>query len=132
MATSDEQTRQHDGILWRSKPGATSSFEEFLLTREHWLELFHEADWNPWGKEELEAERERADQVIEEWKRAEPNFTPLTKRQVGARMAAITRRVRAERKANEARWGRDKARYDVEREKVRFAMLEREALLPAA
>lgn len=116
------------GTLWRRKPRATSSFEEFLHSREHWLELFQETDWNPWRKEELAPQMGRADQVGEEWERAEPDFRPLTERQVSARIAAIRRRVRVEGDKDEARWEQDEARYDADREMARYALLEHEAI----
>lgn len=49
---------------------------------------------------------------------------------MGARMAAITRKSNTESKAREERWERDKDRYAPEREKARWALLEREAHQP--
>ncbi|WP_188741645.1 hypothetical protein [Agromyces bauzanensis] len=123
-----EQIHEHEGILWKPKPGATSSFEEFLHARVQWLEIWHETDWNPWREEELAPQLARAEHVTDEWERAERDFRPLSKRQIGARMGAIKRKVGAEREADEARWERDKTRYDADREKARFALLEREVI----
>jgi hypothetical protein len=131
MATVTDRAPQvfeHEGILWRAKPGASSSFDEYIYERGHWLELFWELDWNPWRKDELAPLEARCEQVLDEWERAEPDFRPLTARQVGARRAAITRKVRTARVADEARWERDKERYDPEREMARFALLERQAM----
>lgn len=124
-----EQVYSHDGTLWKPRPGATSTFEEFLHAQTRWLEIWQETDWNPWREEELSPGLARAEQVQAEWTRAEPDFRPLTKRQIGARMAAITRKVRAERAADEIRWEQDKSHYNPEREQARWALLEYEAIL---
>ncbi|GAA3871211.1 hypothetical protein GCM10022381_12900 [Leifsonia kafniensis] len=125
---ADAQVFEHEGLLWRPKPEATSTFEEFLHAQGRWLEIWHETNWNPWRTDELAPELAHVEQVTSEWQRAEPSFRPLTNRQLGARMGEITRRVHAERLADEVRWERDKERYDSEREKARFALLEREVV----
>lgn len=128
LVTDPSPVNEHRGLPWRLKPGATSSFEEFCHAREHIVEIWNETDWNPWSKEELAPQMERAFAVDEEWECADPNWKPLTRRLSGARMAAGTRRYRAERKATKARWERDKAHYDPNREKARFALLERQPI----
>lgn len=121
---------EHHGLRWRPKPGCTSTFEEFTHARTHMVEIWRETDWNPWRTTELAAQLERAEQVDDEWEHADPDWKPLTKRQMGARMPAIARRVKADSTKREARWERDKDRYDPEREKARYALLEREAAQP--
>lgn len=128
LVTDPTPAYEHHGLPWRPKLGATSSFEEFRHAREHVVEIWNETDWNPWRKEELAPQMERAFAVDDEWECADPNWRPLTRRQMGARMAAGTRRYRAERKATEARWERDKGRYDPNREKARYALLERQPI----
>lgn len=120
----------HHGLLWRPKAGCTSTFEEFTQARTHIVEIWRETDWNPWHTTELAPQLARAEQVDDEWECADPVWKPLTKRQMGARMAAITRRVKADSTKREARWQRDKDRYDPERERARYALLEREAAQP--
>lgn len=119
---------EHRGLPWRPKPDCTSTFEEFRHAREHVVEIWNETDWNPWRKDELEPQMERALAIDEEWECADLDWKPPTKRQTGARMAAITRKVKAESKAREQRQERDKARYDPDREKARYALLELEAI----
>ena len=128
LVTQTPPVYEHRGLPWRPKPGATSSFEEFCHAREHIVEIWNETDWNPWRKEELARQVERAFAVDDEWECADPDWKPLTRRQTGARMGAATRRSRAERKVTEARWERDKARYDPDREKARYALLERQPI----
>lgn len=125
---TDDRVYERNGLPWRPKPTATSTFEEFGHAREHVVEIWNETDWNPWRKEELAPQMARAFEIDDEWECADPGWKPLTRRQQGARMAAGTRRYRAERAATEARWERDKARYDPEREQGRFALLEREPI----
>lgn len=125
---TDNTVYERNGLPWRPKPTATSTFEEFRHAREHVVEIWNETDWNPWRKQELAPQLTRAFEIDDEWECADPDWKPLTRRQQGARMAAGTRRYQAERSASEARWERDKARYDPEREKERFGLLEREAI----
>ncbi|MBT2486402.1 MULTISPECIES: hypothetical protein [unclassified Microbacterium] len=68
--------------------------------------------------DELEQEQERAYRVMREWMRAEPDHQYLTKRQMGAREAAIMRKHNAQYKADQSPWERDKHRYNSEREKA--------------
>lgn len=121
---------EHHGLPWRAKPGHTSTFDEFRNAREHIVEIWHETDWNRWLKAELAAQLQRAMDVDDEWKCADPDRKPLTKRQIGARMAAITRKVKKDSEARQARWDSDKSRYDPEGEKARWALRERQASQP--
>jgi hypothetical protein len=120
---------EHDGQLWKPLPGASSQFDELLYAQTRWLEIVTETDWNPWRKDELEPEQRQAEDVMREWTRAEPDFRPMTKRQVAAMVTSISRNAKAEYAANEARWERDKAQYEPERERARWSLLEREAVL---
>jgi hypothetical protein len=38
---------EHGGLLWRAKPGATSTFEERVWAGEFYIELHRDAHWNP-------------------------------------------------------------------------------------
>jgi hypothetical protein len=127
-AASLDQAFEHEGALWKPLPGCTSTFDDLLCAQRRFSEIFDETLWNPWRESELESESDHARHVMGEWTRAEPGHRPMTKRRVAAMSAAITRKVRAERAADEARWERDKARYDAERERARFALLEQEAI----
>lgn len=81
---------EHHGRPWRPKLGCTSTFEEFTHARTHMVEIWRETDWNPWRTTELAVQLERAERVDDEWECADPDWKPLTTRQMGARMAAIT------------------------------------------
>ncbi len=133
MGTSLDLTpsvHMHNGLPWRPTPGCTSTFEEFTHARTHIVEIWRETDWNPWRGAELAPQLKRAEQVDDEWECADPDWKPLTERQMGARMAAITRRVEADSKKRQARWEQDKARYNADQEKARHALLERESAQP--
>lgn len=117
-----QQVHEHDGMLWKPKPGYTSTFEDLLTAQRRWFEIFHETHWNPWRENELQPEVEWSEKVMGEWERAEPDHRPMTKRRIGAINAAITRKVQAAGRADEARWEDAKASYDAERERSRYAM----------
>ncbi|WP_047521856.1 hypothetical protein [Microbacterium sp. ZOR0019] len=127
-ADAEQKVYEHEGTLWRPKSGCTSTFDDLLTAQRRWFEIFHETDWNPWREKELQPEVEWAEKVMGEWERAEPDHRPMTKRRVGAINAAITRRVRAARRADEARWEEAKASYDPERERARYALLEQQCI----
>jgi hypothetical protein len=126
--TQGEQVFGHDGMLWKPLPGCVSTFDELLHSQRRWMQIFNETDWDPWRAAELAPECKHAEHVMGEWTRAEPGHRPMTKRRIGAINAAITRKVRAERAADEARWERDRSRYDLERERARLALLERDSI----
>lgn len=123
-----EQLHEHDGALWKPLLGCTTTFDELLNAQQRWMEIFHETSWNPWREDELKPEVDHVERVMEEWTRGEPDWRPPTKWRIGAINAAITRKVNRAHAADEARWERDKARYDPEREKARYALLERESI----
>ena len=53
MTTTEAIIRHADGIyeqgglLWRAKPGATSTFEERVWAGAFYIELHQDAHWNP-------------------------------------------------------------------------------------
>jgi hypothetical protein len=113
--------------LWRSKPRATSTFEQNVAARALFIDLHHDEFWNPWRIEEQTAELDRAMQIMDEWERAEPGFRRKTERQLDAQMARWEwerSRVRREkeRQANVTR-------YDPGREQARLALLEHQCVL---
>lgn len=118
---------EYDGLLWKRLPGGTSTFEEFVAAGAQWMELFHETQWNPWRKEELQAESDQARAVRAEWTRAEPGHRMMTEEEVSAWMAEMDREYKARHAADEGRWKRDRKRYSKDREQARYALLEREA-----
>ncbi len=99
-----------------------------MHSRNRWMEIFQETRWNPWRTEELGAEKDGTYRVMREWTRAEPDFRPMTNRQVGAMMGAMKRRHKAQQKTDDTRWEQNRQRYDPEREKARYALLEQESI----
>ncbi len=128
-AEAEQQVHEHDGALWRPQPDCTSTFEDLLTAQRRWFEIFHEAHWNPWREKELQPEVEWSEKVMGDWERAEADHRPMTKRRISAINAAITRKVQAARRADEARWEEAKASYDPERERARYALLEQQCII---
>lgn len=127
MTDDIHQIFDHEGLLWKRLPGCTSTFEEFVEAGAQWMEIFHETQWNPWRKEDLQAASDSARAVREEWTRAEPGHRMMTEQEFAAWMEEMDRERDARRAADEARWEQGKAHYSPEREHARYALLEREA-----
>lgn len=120
---------EHEGLLWRPKPEATSTAEEFLASRARFIALRQESHWNPWVPEERAVEVERAMAVINQWGRAEPGHRYLTEEEVEARFAEMGREHEAPVAAVKRRQEQDRERYDLDREAARLALLEEQAVL---
>lgn len=120
---------EHEGMLWKPKPCATSSADEFIAARTLFLELHHDSLWNPWVLDDRAEELERAQQIMGEWKRGEPGHRTITTKQWEARIARQDREAKARQSADEARQARDRERYDPEREHARLSLLERRSRL---
>lgn len=118
---------EHDGLLWKRLPGGTSTFAEFVAAGVEWMDIFHETQWNPWRKDELQPASERARAVREGWTRAEPDHRMMTEEEFVVWMEDLDRERDDQRAADEARWEQDKAHYSEQREQARYALLELEA-----
>jgi len=125
---SGEVAHKHEGLLWKPVDGSASTFEEFLTARDRWMEIFHETQWNPWRKEELQPEADQAYDVMHERTRAEPGHRMMTNEEFEAWMAEMDRDADAQHAADEARWAKDAVRYSPERENARYELLERQAM----
>lgn len=117
-------THEHEGLLWRAKPGATSSFEEHVRATELFVDLHADQFWNPWRMEEEAAALERAQTVMDEWERAEPGFRPMTAEEIEAELGRRDRDWDKWRDDYEKRLEANKQRYDPERENARLELLE--------
>ena len=84
--------------------------------------------WNPWDVEDRKAEIEAAQDVMEQWTRAEPGFRPKTAAQVDAWMRREDRKAETERAARAKRHELARARYDAQRQQNRLALLEQQAI----
>ena len=118
-----------DQMLVRAKPGATSSFEEYLAARAIFTQIHDDSRWNPWVRHDRADEIDAAMAVMEEWTRAEPDFLPMTEQQIDEMLAKVGREMQAEFAADQTRQERDRKRYDPERAQARLAFLEQESLL---
>lgn len=125
---NEELVHEHEGLLWKPVERCTSTFEEFVAAQERWMEIFHETRWNPWRKDTLRPEADRARDVMHEWTRAEPDHRMMTEEEIASWMAEMDREFEARHAADEARWVQDRDRYSPEQEKARYALLEREAI----
>jgi hypothetical protein len=120
-------TIEHDGLLWKPKPGATATAEEFVAARTLMMAIHRDARWNPWVSEDRAAELAAAMDTFGEWTRAEPGFRQKTSRQVDAWMARMDREFKTKQERRERRYERNQKQYDAAREQARLALLEDEA-----
>lgn len=125
----DTHVVEHDGKLWKPRPGATVTFEEFLRTRVRFLEVDDHVSWNPWDCHLRDEAEQAALAVSGQWIRAEPGFRQLTEAELQARMAQWDAEFEAEQHRKEVERQQRASRYDPEREKARLHLLEDEAIL---
>jgi uncharacterized small protein (DUF1192 family) len=118
-----------DGRLWKPKPGATSTGEEFAHARSLILEIHRDASWNPWVEEDRAQEYEQAMAVRAQWTRAEPGFRQLTSEELDVQMAAWDAEFQAREAERDRQQAARVALYDEGREQVRLALLEQQAIL---
>lgn len=127
MATTEAQeVFEHDGLLWKAEPGATSSFDEMIAARRRTREIFAETNWNPWLRDERQPELDQAMETFGQWTRAEPDFRQMTDDEVDQMMARWDVEFEQRLAADTARYERDKGRFDPERSAARLAVLEQE------
>jgi hypothetical protein len=113
-----------DGMLWKPKPEATSTGEEFRRARSLILEIHRDASWNPWVKEDRTQEYEQATAVFDQWTRAKPDFRQWTSQELDAWMAARDTEFRARNAERDRQRAARIALYDAGREQARLALLE--------
>lgn len=135
MASDSETLTLPNGVysdgerLWRAKKGATSTFEENVAARELFRDLHRDQFWNPWRLEEQAVELKRAQQIMEEWERAEPGFRRKTTRQIEAEMARWDRDSRKLAVQRERDRLANQKRYEPGRAEARLELLERQCIL---
>ncbi|GAB3488277.1 hypothetical protein [Flexivirga lutea] len=115
---------EHDGMLWKPREGATATADEFLAARTLFIQLNHEAMWNPWIRDEREADIDCAAEIMGQWQRAEPGHRHMTIKQWEAEQTRRERAREKERAEDEARRERDKERYDEQRFNARLRLIE--------
>lgn len=125
----DDGVVEIEGMLWRPKPDAVATVEEFIVARDDFMAATHERLWSPWRRDECWVRQDAAIEVMEQWDRAEPDHRLLTREEFDAEQAAHEVEREAERRADEQRIAEARQRYDPEREKARLSLLEHEAIL---
>lgn len=116
-------------LLWRAKPGATTTFEDLLEARELFQDLHNDRDWNPWRFEAAAEALERAKDTVEQRKRAEPGFRQWTASEVEEWMAQRDADFEGEQAERERQRERNLATYNAEREAARLDLLEQRHIL---
>ena len=119
----------HEDMLWKPMPDAETSFEQFVEAYGFFVKTHQDATWNPWVRDDLAPELESAQSVMSQWTRAEPDFRQWTEEETRAWLEEGRLRHKAERDSTEARWERDKARFDPHAFANRRALLEQESIL---
>jgi hypothetical protein len=71
-------------MLWKPKPDATASEQEFIRARAVFVEIHAAARWNPWVEEDRAAEYEAALAVFGQWTCAEAGLLPKTREDIDA------------------------------------------------
>lgn len=128
---SDNDTRivEHEGMLWKPRPGATATFEEFQAARTRFFEVDEHVSWNPWDRHLRDKAAEALLTVGDQWIRAEPGFRYMTKAEHQAHMDQWDADYKAEQQRTKAERQERAQHYDPEREKARLHLLEDEAFL---
>lgn len=123
---------EHEGMLWKPCPGATTTFETFAQARARFLDAHDHVSWNPWDHHLLEEAEEAFVAVHGQWIRAEPGFRPLTSAESQARMERWDVEFEAEQQRKSAARAERARHYDRARETARLQLLEDESILHAA
>lgn len=111
-------------MLWKPRRGATASAEAFISARTLFIELNHEAVWNPWIRDERKADIDGAAEIMGQWQRAEPGHRHLSLKQWEAQQARRERQQEKQHAKDDARRERDKERYDEQRSTARLRLSE--------
>lgn len=115
---------RHDGMLWKPRPGTTSTAEEFIAARAAFQAIAADSRWNPWAREDRADEWGRALQLMSEWQRAEPDHRQLTEAEIEAQWQQDDEKLRHELDAMRRRFERDRGHYDADRAVSRLRLIE--------
>lgn len=121
-----EHVIEHDGMLWKPKPGATTTAQEFIDARTTMIAIHKDSVWNPWGRDDRADELEHAQRQFGEWTRAEPDFKPMTLAQWRARERRLDAKSKEQHEEQERERDERRAHYAPAREADRLALLELE------
>lgn len=128
----DGEVLRHDGMLWRPKSDSRITASGFVRARALYLELHHDARWNPRVLDDHATELAQAMDAMDQWERAEPGFKKLTLEDLEARWARSEEEHRARLEEEEQVRERRRAHHDPARSNVRLALIEREVHLALA
>lgn len=128
MRTSgaNEPVIEHDGMLWKPKPGAKTTAEEFIDARTTMIAIHEDSVWNPWVRDDRADELEQAQRKFGEWTRAEPDFKQMTLAQWKARERRLDSKLKKQHEEEDRARVERRAQYDPAREADRLALLELE------
>ncbi|RJQ10190.1 MAG: hypothetical protein C4558_05190 [Dehalococcoidia bacterium] len=115
--------------MWKPRPGATASGDEFIAARALFASLHEEALWNPWVLDDRASEIEQAKAVMEQWTRAEPRLKQMTRKELKQLLAREREEFAAQQTEANSRREIRRALYDPQRDQARLALLEQEAWL---
>ncbi|WP_054814830.1 hypothetical protein [Nocardia arizonensis] len=124
-----DQVIAHDGLLWKPRPGATATAEQFVSARTLIVALHADSRWNPWILEDRADEYASATEIFKQWTRAEPDFEPRTAADIDAGMEEWDREWKAEREHLEQVRKSRIPQFDHARETARLRLLEAQAQL---
>jgi len=125
-ARVNEQVIEHDGMLWKPKPGATTTAQEFIDARTTMIAIHEDCVWNPWVRDDRADELEQAQRKFGEWTRAEPDFKPMTLAQWKARERRLDAKSKKQHEDEDRARAERRTHYDPKREADRLALLELE------
>lgn len=118
---------EHDGMLWKPKPGRSVSAAEFITARTTMIEIHYDARWNPWIETDRAAELDQAMATFSTWTRAEPDHHVMTDAEAKETLASWDREHKARRKKEDAARRARKRHYNADREAARLRLLEAQA-----
>lgn len=121
-----EQVIEHDGMLWKPRPGATTTAQEFVKARTTMIAIHKDSAWNPWVREDRADELEIAERQFSEWTRAEPGFKPVTMAQWRARERRDAAKAKKQHEEEDRAREERRRQYDAGREADRLALIELE------
>ena len=116
----------HGGLLWRPLTASSVSGAAFMAARTVMLEIAEQSVWNPWVREDRQAEFNEASDVFAQWTRAEPDFEPATC-DVEAWLAEGHRQFEAKWVQRMERRDRNRMQHDPVRSAARLEILEHSA-----
>ncbi|MBP2323805.1 hypothetical protein JOF56_004190 [Kibdelosporangium banguiense] len=127
VASGGDRPLEHGGLLWKPRPGATATAEEFIAARNLVIELHDSVFWNPWVKEDRAREYDDAVAVMGQWTRAEPGFRQITEAELDAQILRMEEDSVARAEEKERQRQARVSEFDEARYEARLELLECDA-----